>query len=260
MIIIIYQIYLMNCRFNSIEGFEGSAQNTESGIDDTNAINTLAQIAKNLMAGGATIPGAINLSNNKTKFGLINDPDNCFRIKDDRGAQVLAINDAGQIFSKGDGLVLNGNDLTLKGNTNIGGGLNVQGGLTTGGATTVPVLNLGNKFRLSGTGDAHGNDDWIRLFGVDNKGYHGGIAMNKCHIQSADLHVAGRNILAEIDALKASVVRYDDQMQIQRTNDGLYSQVDGRAGGNQGGRCNTWTRLRIKRIDHGWDTGGSGNC
>ena len=45
-------------------------------------------------------------TNNKTKFSLLNDPDNCFRVKDDRGTQVLAINDGGSIYSKGDGFVL----------------------------------------------------------------------------------------------------------------------------------------------------------
>jgi len=32
---------------------------------------------------------------------------------------------------------------------------------------------------LSGVGDAHGNDAWLRLFDKDNKGYHGGFAAGK---------------------------------------------------------------------------------
>ena len=40
-------------------------------------------------------------------------------------------------------------------------------------------LQLGNKFLLSGVGDAHGNDDWLRVFDTENKGYHGGVAAGK---------------------------------------------------------------------------------
>lgn len=39
-----------------------------------------------------------------------------------------------------------------------------------------PKLQLGDKFLLSGVGDAHGNDYWLRLFNKDNTGYYGGLA------------------------------------------------------------------------------------
>ena len=176
-IILIYQIYLLNKRFSKIEGFADVPVQSLTGIDDTNAINTLAQIAKNLMAGGVTVPGAINLSNSKTKFGLFNDPDNCFRIKDDRGAQVLAINDGGSIYSKGDGFVLSGNDLTLKG-TITAAGRNILAELdklnsrwegeklkATGG------ILIANKWLLKDTGD-----DWLRVFNAAGTDYYGGVA------------------------------------------------------------------------------------
>lgn len=35
-----------------IEGFEAASAQSMGGVDDTNAINTLAQISKQLMAGG----------------------------------------------------------------------------------------------------------------------------------------------------------------------------------------------------------------
>lgn len=41
------------------------------------------------------------------------------------------------------------------------------------------VLKLGKKWRLSGVGDAHGNDDWLRFFDGNNNGYYGGIAVGK---------------------------------------------------------------------------------
>ena len=62
LMILTYQIYQINCVVfkDKVEGFEGTTQSVY-GIDDTNAINTLAQIAKNLLAGGVTVPGNMNI-------------------------------------------------------------------------------------------------------------------------------------------------------------------------------------------------------
>jgi hypothetical protein len=54
-----------------------------------------------------------------------------------------------------------------------------SGDATVKGKLKASKLQLGDKFLLSGTGDAHGNDDWLRMFDKDNKGYKGGIAMGK---------------------------------------------------------------------------------
>lgn len=45
--------------------------------------------------------------------------------------------------------------------------------------TTTDKLKLGNKFQLSGIGDAKGNDDWLRLFDGDGKDFYGGLATKK---------------------------------------------------------------------------------
>jgi hypothetical protein len=46
-------------------------------------------------------------------------------------------------------------------------------------------LKLGNKFSLSGVGDANGKDDeWLRLMGSDNKKYFGGFATSKLWVDS----------------------------------------------------------------------------
>lgn len=37
-------------------------------------------------------------------------------------------------------------------------------------------IRLGDKFRMSGVGDALGNDDWLRLLNKDGTGYRGGLA------------------------------------------------------------------------------------
>jgi len=103
MMIVIYQIYQLNCVvFN--EGFEGATQSI-AGVDDTNAINTLAQIAKNLMAGGLTVPGNMNVTGDTKVTGAL-----------------------------GVGTTLN-----VTSNTALGGNLNVTGNAILGGTLTTAV-------------------------------------------------------------------------------------------------------------------------
>eukprot|EP00798_Chlamydomonas_sp_ICE-L_P029736 gene29736-biopygen4362 len=40
-------------------------------------------------------------------------------------------------------------------------------------------IKLGDKWTLSGVGDKHGNDDWLRLFNKDGTGYYGGLAAGR---------------------------------------------------------------------------------
>jgi hypothetical protein len=47
------------------------------------------------------------------------------------------------------------------------------------GEIKTDVLRLGNKWRMSGVGDAHGNDDWLRLFNIAGTDYWGGFAAGK---------------------------------------------------------------------------------
>eukprot|EP00798_Chlamydomonas_sp_ICE-L_P026628 gene26628-biopygen3040 len=41
------------------------------------------------------------------------------------------------------------------------------------------AIKLGDKWTLSGVGDKHGNDDWLRLFNKDGTGYYGGLAAGR---------------------------------------------------------------------------------
>lgn len=52
-------------------------------------------------------------------------------------------------------------------------------GMTVSKTLKTDKLQLGDKFLLSGVGDRDGNDDWLRLFNKDNKGYYGGLATGK---------------------------------------------------------------------------------
>ena len=69
--------------------------------------------------------------------------------------------------------------------------------------TTTDTLNLGKKWKLSGVGDAHGNDDWLRLFGSDGKGYYGGFATSKLWVGD-ETHINNNmNLNGTINVTKA---------------------------------------------------------
>lgn len=93
------------------------------------------------------------------------------------------------------GTSVNGRPITeLPGSTppnlELIGSVMATNGLTVKKTLTTDKLQLGNKFLFSGVGDAHANDDWLRVFGKDGKGYYGGIAMNKLWTGS-EAHLGG---------------------------------------------------------------------
>lgn len=80
------------------EGF-GDIAPVVSGVDDQNAINTLAQVAKKLQEGGLTVPGKLNFINSGLNSSSVQfDNDNMFRIKNKDGGQMLAIDSNGKTF------------------------------------------------------------------------------------------------------------------------------------------------------------------
>lgn len=66
--IILLIIVFFYCFQNNTENFESNPTVNQSltGIDDANAINTLAQISAQLMAGGLTVPGNMNITGKLT--------------------------------------------------------------------------------------------------------------------------------------------------------------------------------------------------
>jgi len=63
-------------------------------------------------------------------------------------------------------------------------------------------LQFGDKFLMSGVGDFYTNDDWLRFMKADEKGYAGFAAQR---LWTADNTINGRNIFAELDALRRDV-------------------------------------------------------
>lgn len=78
-------------------------------------------------------------------------------------------------------------------------------------------LQLGNKFLLSGVGDAHGNDGWLRMFDPANKGYTGGFAAGELWTQK--LHNASdRSLKENIKTLSKEDIAKLDQLQPSKFN------------------------------------------
>jgi hypothetical protein len=149
------------------------------GIDDQNAINTLAQLAKQLMAGGATVPGNLSVK--------------------------------GEIAATG--------SLTSAGVT--------TGGITSAGITASGDIISNGVIKFGGTGATgfqwgnEGGNGWSCLRGLN--GGDNSFCMHNTHGNGTRLHpggavtVKGRDILAEIDALKATTIKNDETINLRLT-------------------------------------------
>ena len=66
---------------------------------------------------------------------------------------------------------------------------------TKTGGLNITKLQLGDKWLLSGVGDIHGNDDWLRLFNSSGNDYYGGFATNRLWVKNdAYFAVVGGNV------------------------------------------------------------------
>lgn len=74
-------------------------------------------------------------------------------------------------------------------------------------------LLLGNKFRMSGLGDAHANDQWLRLFDTNNKGYWGGFAAGAFWTQSGAFTGSDRNFKKNISSVPSEDINNLDRLR-----------------------------------------------
>lgn len=88
--------------------------------------------------------------------------------------------------------------------------------INEGGTVKVNVLQIGDKWRLSGVGDWGANDDWLRLANISNTNYFGGLAASKLWsvggvVQGSDLRLK-RDVTSlrpgSADILKLRGVRF----------------------------------------------------
>jgi hypothetical protein len=77
--------------------------------------------------------------------------------------------------------------------------------LTESGITKIPKLQLGNKWLLSGEGDAHANDDWLRLFNIHNTDYFGGFAAGRLWSIRGVVHGSDLRLKTDVSSLDRMV-------------------------------------------------------
>lgn len=139
-----------------------------------------------------------------------------------------------------------------------------------------PKVQLGEKFLLSGVGDAHGNDDWLRVFNKDGTGYYGGVAASK--LWTNTMYGEGGVVrLPNSDIVLKNKFRFvpgggdDDWLRLQNTDAngyyggiaakkfwaGEYSEVNGtlqvNGNTNNTGELNVGGQIKLGRhIDATW--------
>lgn len=74
-------------------------------------------------------------------------------------------------------------------------------GISEAGTVKINVLQLGDKFRLSGVGDGSANDDWLRMFNPANNAYSGGFAAGKMWTNQGQYHQSDLRSKREVQTL-----------------------------------------------------------
>lgn len=77
--------------------------------------------------------------------------------------------------------------------------------INSGGTVRVGVLQLGDKWRLSGLGDHDANDEWLRLKNIANNAYYGGFAASKLWSSTGQLSGSDRRMKTDINLLEHSL-------------------------------------------------------
>lgn len=96
--------------------------------------------------------------------------------------------------------------LTINWASDYPGGVTINGNVNhVNGVLKTNVVRLGDKFRLSGVGDGHANDDWLRLFNVDNTNYYGGLAAGRLWSTSGTLSGSDIELKTEVAPLSTTL-------------------------------------------------------
>ena len=195
-ILVVLVYYLFNCwvenKVNNIlktkEGFAGTTGSTNDA-DVASSINTLAQIAKDLQAGGLTVPGALNI-----KAGINTDGD--INAKS-------AINATGDINTKG---VIN-----ATGDINAGGNINIKKNIFLGDGKQDwgSVVSIRGGINDNGYLEFKNKEDVRQCYLM---GKPDGAMFSQNLRVSGDLIVKDRNILAELDDIKKRAIFDTDKV------------------------------------------------
>ena len=124
-LVLLASIYYIQNKLKDTEGFEAVPTQSLGGVDDTNAINTLAQISKQLMVGGITVPGNMRVQGDlSTGEGKISINNGTINLTSDGGGGLYFLKSGSvqkdQVYNR-----LYTGDLTVNGNQSVSGGLGV---------------------------------------------------------------------------------------------------------------------------------------
>ena len=131
--VILATIYYIQTQLKNTEGFADVPTQGLGGVDDTNAINTLAQIAKNLMAGSLTIPGSLTLKGDLV-FPDANIIKAAGRLHISPGEILYLLPKTNVTIGKELG---GSGDLVVQGNQTVGGNIGITGNQTVGGNISI---------------------------------------------------------------------------------------------------------------------------
>jgi hypothetical protein len=81
-----------------------------------------------------------------------------------------------------------------------------------------PKIQLGDKFLLSGVGDAHANDGWLRLFNKDNTGYYGGFAASQLYTATNVITNSDARLKKDVNDLSQEDLAKLTQLQPKKYN------------------------------------------
>jgi len=235
-LVILATIYFIQNKLKETDGFEDAETKEKAkipiqnmaGIDDTNAINTLAQISRQLMAGGLIVPGDMIVQGNIKAKNLNLDGLNFISGTASPDMKKIQWGDGTGWrlrFQKDDKTPV----MDIYDNSNV---------IITGTLT-----NTGNGFFGSGTSKVqigHGyRDGGACIYATGNDLQIGG-STGKTLVEGA-LFVGGRNILAELDAC----VKYTQQFRMNVTDNrgGASGPSEANMVGACGGECGGGARI-----------------
>ena len=203
-LLLLASIYYIQNKLKDTEGFADAPTQSLGGVDDSNAINTLAQIARKLMNEGLTVPGAMTTKGlfSSTAGSRFTGNRNWFQDEEGKGrVRVGAAWGIPGIYAE------DGTDLVLGAgstNTHIGPPGNGQHLTVNGNLNVVNDVIFPNATTIRGKARLHiGGEELLFLLnkaGVIVSNAWGG--NGNLQVDGA-LTVSGRNILAELNALNA---------------------------------------------------------
>ena len=150
-LVLLASIYYIQNNLKTSEDFENVPAQSLGGVDDTNAINTLAQISKQLMAGGITVPGNIIIQGDLV-FPNATTIKGAGRLHMGGEELLYILNKKGVMIGKEWGGT---GDLQVQGNQHVGGNLGIGG-----------VLNVGNTISSKGNLNARTDGFNTRVGGI----------------------------------------------------------------------------------------------